>query len=34
MKQSKQNFVMIKNSDGTINEDLVNRFIPVTEAEY
>lgn len=34
MKQSKQNFVMIKNSDGTINEAFVNRFIPVTEAEY
>ncbi len=34
MKQSKQNFVMIKNTDGTINEELVNRFIPVTEAEY
>jgi hypothetical protein len=34
MKQSKQNFVMIKNSDGTINEELVNRFIPVTEGEY
>jgi hypothetical protein len=34
MKQSKQNFVMIKNSNGTINEDLVNKFIPVTEAEY
>jgi hypothetical protein len=34
MKQSKQNFVMIKNTNGTINEALVNRFIPVTEAEY
>jgi hypothetical protein len=34
MKQSKQNFVMIKNSNGTINEDLVNKFIPVTEDEY
>lgn len=34
MKQSKQNFVMIKKEDGTINEELVNRFIPVTEAEY
>lgn len=34
MKQSKQNFVMIKNSNGTINEELVSKFIPVTEEEY
>jgi hypothetical protein len=34
MKQSKQNFVMIKNSDGTINEELVKKFKTVTEEEY
>lgn len=33
MKQSKQNFVMIK-KNGNIDETLVNKFIPVTEEEY
>ena len=34
MKQSKQNFVMIKNRNGTINEELVKKFQSVTEEEY